>query len=97
MTMQWLDGACCRYAFNDMMVFRAMDTMARFGAQGPEHYAHATLIQNKTMLQWMTETATYWQTLLHGVPNRVEATQPATVNLGASDHSASRCNFSGVW
>ena len=30
------------YAFNDMMIFRAMDTMARFGdARGPVNYAQA--------------------------------------------------------
>ena len=47
-----------------MMVYRAMDTVARWGEAGPRAYASDTLIQNKTMLQWMDTTSTYWRQLL---------------------------------
>eukprot|EP01047_Picozoa_sp_COSAG01_P057488 COSAG01_NODE_6650_length_3563_cov_2.465358_1_plen_808_part_00 len=80
------------YAFNDMMVFRAMDTMARFGAKGPQHYTQSTMIQNKSMLTWMAKTATYWQTLVDGTAH-VEAIRPPLIR----DAPAPACNLSGVW
>ena len=51
------------YAFDDMMVFRGMDTLARL--TGPEAVT-ATVWANKTVHQWMLETATYWKNLTHG-------------------------------
>ena len=87
------------YAFNDMMLFRAMDTMARFvDAQGPEHYAESTMIQNKTNLQWMDETATYWQKLLRGVPKVQQATRSAQGSSKIErDDPGTHCEWSGVW
>lgn len=87
------------YAFNDMMVFRAMDTMSRFvDARGPQQYAQSTMILNKTNLQWMDETATYWQSLLHGVPKNQQNMRSAQARFSVDEASPlNHCEWSGTW
>ena len=51
------------YAFNDMMVYRAMETLAKF--LGPKDFTQQQLA-GKPVWQWMEETAVYWRNLTHG-------------------------------
>jgi hypothetical protein len=64
-----------------MMVFRAMSTVARWGAAGPKGYAEDTHIKNKTMLEWMDITSTYWKQLTAKPP-----VHNVNLNIIRSDH-----------
>jgi len=73
-----------------MMVFRGMDTLARFA--GPEAVT-TTVWSNKSVHQWMLETATYWKNLTHG------CNTPAckgTKELRASE-GAQATDVAGTW
>lgn len=78
-----------------MMVYRAMDTVARWGHAGPRAYALDTRIQNKTMLQWMDATSTYWQQLLSKTHNAADG---HNVQAAATGTVSSKCaNLSGTY
>jgi|EP01043_Picozoa_sp_COSAG02_P020712 hypothetical protein len=77
-----------------MMVYRAMDTVARWGHAGPRAYALDTHIQNKTMLQWMDTTSTYWQQLLN-TPHKAGEHKFLPAEMGTSGNECG--NLSGIY
>ena len=56
-----------RYAFNDMMVYRGLSTLARF--LGPRAVV-TEVWSNHTVAQWMLHTATFWQNLTRRNPGQ---------------------------
>ena len=79
------------YAFNDMMVFRGLDTVARF--LGPKEVVSSSL-GGRPYWEWMEDIATYWQNLTHG------CNTPACVgvqSLVTGETSGGGCSVAGVY